>query len=175
VKESVFLTLEECLVLHEEQIRRFGGSAGLRDPGLLESALARPRSGYYRTLFEQAAAMLQSLAMNHCFVDGNKRMAVGCAFIFLDWNGFEINVGGEEAEKFLLEKVIIGKADVAEIAAWLEAHAGAISHGSAKDPSSLSSGKKPSAEAKKKSASRKKKPAAVAKKRRPGRSGPGKA
>jgi death-on-curing protein len=131
VKESVFLTLEECLRLHEELIRRFGGSAGLRDPGLLESALARPRSGYYQTLFEQAAALMQSLAMNHCFVDGNKRMAMGCAFIFLDWNGFEINAGGEAAENFLLKKVILGKADVAEIAAWLETHAAALSQGKA--------------------------------------------
>ena len=131
MKEAVFLTLEECLRLHEEQIRRFGGSPGLRDPGLLESALARPRSGYYRTLFEQAAALLQSLAMNHCFVDGNKRMAMGCAFIFLDMNGFEIDVGGEAAEKFLLEKVIIGKADVGRIAEWLEAHAAPLPSGKA--------------------------------------------
>jgi death-on-curing protein len=129
VKESIFLTVEECLRLHEELIRRFGGSAGLRDPGLLESALARPRSGYYQTLFEQAAALMQSLAMNHCFVDGNKRMAMGCAFIFLDWNGFEINASAEAAENFLLKKVILGKADVAEIAGWLEAHAAALSHG----------------------------------------------
>jgi len=131
VKESVFLTVEECLRLHEELIRRFGGSAGLRDPGLLESALARPRSGYYQTLFEQAAALMQSLAMNHCFVDGNKRMAMGCAFIFLDWNGFEINASAEAAENFLLKKVIIGKADVAEIAVWLEAHAATLSQGKA--------------------------------------------
>lgn len=123
MKEAVFLTLEECIRLHEEQIRRFGGSAGLRDPGLLESALARPRSGYYQTLFEQAAALLQSLAMNHCFVDGNKRMAMGSAFIFLDWNGFEINANGEEAERFLIEKVIMGKADVGEISKWLGSHA----------------------------------------------------
>jgi len=123
VREALFLTLEECLRLHEEQIRRFGGSAGLRDPGLLESALARPRSGYYQTLFEQAAALLQSLALNHCFVDGNKRMAMGCAFIFLDWNGYEINVGGEEAEGFLIEKVILSKIDVGEIAKWLAGHA----------------------------------------------------
>ena len=126
MRESVFLTLEECLRLHEEQIKRFGGSAGLRDPGMLESALARPRSGYYRTLFEQAAALLQSLVMNHCFVDGNKRMAMGCAFIFLDWNGFEINANGEEAERFLIEKVILGKIDVGEIAKWLADHAGPL-------------------------------------------------
>lgn len=123
MREAQFLSFEECLILHEEQIRRFGGSQGLRDPGLLESALARPRSGYYQTLFEQAAALLQSLAMNHCFVDGNKRMAMGCAFIFLDWNGFEINVSGKDAEEFLLKEVIVGKADVAAISEWLESHA----------------------------------------------------
>lgn len=126
MKEAQFLTFEECLILHAEQMRRFGGSPGLRDPGLLESALARPRSGYYRTSFEQAAALMQSLAMNHCFVDGNKRMAMGCAFIFLDWNGFEIVVSGEAAEKFLLEGIIIGKADVAAISKWLGEHAVAM-------------------------------------------------
>lgn len=127
MREAVSFTLEECLLLHDEQIRRFGGSAGLRDPGLLESALARPRSGYYRTLFEQAEALMQSLAMNHCFVDGNKCMAMGCAFIFLDWNGFELNASGEDAETFLLEKVIMGKADVAGIAGWLETKARPLS------------------------------------------------
>lgn len=119
MKETVYLTLEECLRLHEEHIRRYGGTPGLRDPGLLESALARPRSGYYRTLFEQAAALMQSLASNHCFVDGNKRMAMGCAYIFLDSNGYTIDHDGAEGEKFLIDRVIVGKADVAEIAEWL--------------------------------------------------------
>lgn len=120
--------------MHEEEIRRFGGTAGLRDPGLLESALARPRSGYYQTLFEQAAALLQSLVMNHCFVDGNKRMAMGCALIFLDWNGFEINAGGEEAERFLIDKVILGKIDVGEIAKWLADHASPLASAGAGVP-----------------------------------------
>jgi hypothetical protein len=74
-------------------------------------------------LFEQAAALLQSLAINPCFVDGNKRMAMGCAFIFLDWNGFEINASGEEAERFLIDKVIMGRADVGGISKWLADHA----------------------------------------------------
>jgi death-on-curing protein len=162
VKEAIFLTLEECLELYKEQIRRFGGSAGLRDPGLLESALARPRSGYYQTLFEQAAALMQSLAMNHCFVDGNKRMAMGCAFIFLDWNGFEINVGGEAAEKFLLEKVILGKADVAGISNWLETHATPLPQEGASTAASRKPGKSEAAKGSRK------KPAAAPKKRRGG-------
>jgi death on curing protein len=123
VKEAFYLTMEECLRLHEDLIRRYGGTSGLRDPGLLESALARPRSGYYETLFEQAAALLQSLASNHCFVDGNKRMAMGCAYIFLDENGFTIDHGGQEGEKFLIERVIVGRAELSEIASWLASHA----------------------------------------------------
>ena len=98
----------------------------MRDPGLLESALARPRSGYYQTVFEQAAALLQSLATNHCFVDGNKRMAMGCAYIFLEENGSTMKGGGAEGEKFLIDRVIVGKAEVSEIAAWLAHHAEAL-------------------------------------------------
>lgn len=126
MKETVYLTMEECLRLHAAHIQRFGGSPGLRDPGLLESALARPRSGYYQTLFEQAAALMQSLASNHCFVDGNKRMAMGCAYIFLDANGYTVDHGEAEGEKFLIDKVIVDKAEVGEIAAWLAARATAL-------------------------------------------------
>jgi death-on-curing protein len=126
VKETIYLTLEECLELHEDMIRLFGGSAGVRDPGLLESALARPRSGYYQTIFEQAAALLQSLVSNHCFVDGNKRMAMGCAYTFLRANGYRIKPMGAEGESFLIDRVIVGKAEIAEIAAWLAARATAL-------------------------------------------------
>jgi death-on-curing protein len=120
VKETIYLTLEECFALHAELIRRFGGSEGTRDPGLLESALARPRSGYYRSLSEQAAALMQSLAANHCFVDGNKRVAFAATAIFLRMNGFHLKVGADEGEKFLIKKVIVAKADVAEISSWIE-------------------------------------------------------
>jgi death-on-curing protein len=126
MKETIFLTVEECIRLHEQHIIRFGGTPGLRDPGLLESALARPRSGYYQTIFEQAAALMQSLASNHCFIDGNKRMAMGCAYIFLDTNGFTVDHEGAEGEKFLIERVIVGKAEISEIASWLASRASAI-------------------------------------------------
>ena len=121
MSETLYLTLEEGLALHAELIRRFGGSAGIRDPGLLESALARPRSGYYRSLSEQAGALMQSLASNHCFIDGNKRMAFAAAAIFLRMNGFHFQVDGETGESFLVGRVIVGKADLAEITAWMEA------------------------------------------------------
>jgi death-on-curing protein len=65
----------------------YAGAAGVRDRGLVESALARARSGYYGSLSEQAAALLQSFAMNHGFVDGNKRVAWASSLVFLRMNG----------------------------------------------------------------------------------------
>jgi death-on-curing protein len=117
---ALFLSLEEALDLHRQLIERFGGASGVRDLGLLESALARPRSGYYSSLSEQAAALLQSLAGNHAFVDGNKRMAFAAAAVFLRMNGFVLAVSADEAERFLIDDVITARAEVAPIADWLE-------------------------------------------------------
>ncbi len=117
---TLFLTLEEALDLHRRLLKRFGGLDGVRDRGLLESALARPRSGYYQSLSEQAAALLQSLAGNHAFVDGNKRMAFAASAVFLRMNGFRLDVAADEAERFLIDDVIQGHADVPIIAEWLE-------------------------------------------------------
>lgn len=119
-RDTLFLTLEEMLDLHRQLIERFGGAQGVRDPGLLESALARPRSGYYASLSEQAAALLQSLAGNHAFIDGNKRVAFAATAVFLRMNGYALVAGAEEAERFLVDEVIVARADVAAIAAWLE-------------------------------------------------------
>jgi death-on-curing protein len=120
VKSTLFPSLEECLALHKELIRRFGGQGGIRDPGLLESALARPRSGYYGSLSQQAAALMQSLARNHAFTDGNKRMAFAATAIFLRMNGFRLPVAAQEGEDFLVGKVIEAKADLEEITLFLE-------------------------------------------------------
>lgn len=70
-----YLTLAEVLAIHDDQIERYGGSAGVRDCGLLEAALFRPQTGYYADLIEEAAALWESLAQNHPFIDGNKRTA----------------------------------------------------------------------------------------------------
>lgn len=120
MKETLFPTLEEALFLYEELIKRFGGVAGVRDMGLLESALARPRSGYYKTLSEQAAALMHSLARNHCFVDGNKRMAFALSAVFVEMNGYRLLVSPEEGERFLVQEVIVRKVEVNEIADWIE-------------------------------------------------------
>ncbi len=121
MEPTLYPTLEEALFLHGRLLERFGGAPGPRDLGLLDSALARPRSGYYRSLSEQAAALLQSLALNHCFVDGNKRMAFALAAVFLRMNGTSLRVDAEAGERFLIDEVIVAKADLAVITAWLEA------------------------------------------------------
>ena len=113
-------TLAEALHLHARLLERFGGAEGVRDLGLLESALARPRSGYYRSLSEQAAALLQSLCQNHAFVDGNKRVAFALTAVFLRLNGYRLVVEADEGERFLVEQVIGNRADLACIRAWLE-------------------------------------------------------
>jgi len=118
--ETLFPTLEEILHLHGLLIDRFGGELGVRDLGLVESALHRPRSGYYATLADQAAALLQSLALNHGFVDGNKRVAFATCAVFLRVNGYRLRVDAVEAEQFLVDRVIVNRAEFGEIAAWLE-------------------------------------------------------
>jgi death-on-curing protein len=125
-KTTIFLSLHEVFELHSELLKRFGGSGGIRDTGLLESALSRPRSGYYESLSLQAAALLQSLVLNHCFIDGNKRVGFASCAIFLRLNGFRIKVSANKAEDFLIEKVIKGKCDLIEIAKWLEKHMTAV-------------------------------------------------
>ena len=84
-----YLTIEEVLEIHEDQITVYGGSRGLRDPGMLESALFRPQTGYYEDLLAEAAALWESLSQNHPFVDGNKRTAVAVVYTFLMINGWQ--------------------------------------------------------------------------------------
>ena len=101
-KDVKFLTLDEVLLLHEELITAFGGARGIRDLGLLESALFRPRTGYYTDLYEMAAALFESLLMNHAFVDGNKRVAFFGVDTFLRINGFKIEVSSTRAHPELI-------------------------------------------------------------------------
>jgi len=98
----LFLSTDEVLEIHTALIERFGGKAGVRDLGLLESALFRPRTGYYNDLVEMASAQFESLIMNRAFVDGNKRVAFFVTDIFLRLNGFKLKVEGKEAHRFLI-------------------------------------------------------------------------
>ena len=120
MKVVLFPTLQEALELHKRLIQRFGGTDGILDMGLLESALVRPQTGYYDTLSLQAAALLQSLCQNHCFVDGNKRVAFASTAIFLRMNDYRLEVHPDDGETFMVDQVIQQKLHIADIASWLE-------------------------------------------------------
>jgi death-on-curing protein len=83
----IYVTLDDALWIHEEQLRLFGGAQGVRDEGLILSALLRPQTGYYADLVEEAAALWESLTMNDGFIDGNKRVAFASTILFLEANG----------------------------------------------------------------------------------------
>lgn len=95
-------TIQNVIDIHEKLIELSGGSHGVRDEGGIESALARPQIGYYDGLIEEAAAIFESLAGNHPFVDGNKRIAVAITDLFLRMNDHKINVDSKEAHSFLI-------------------------------------------------------------------------
>lgn len=96
-----FLTVVDVLAIHADLIERYGGSRELRDLGLLEAAIHRPRVGYYVDLIEQAAALWESLAQNHPFVDGNKRIAFAATLTFLDINGVAITAAADATFDFI--------------------------------------------------------------------------
>lgn len=99
---TVYLTVAEVLAIHEDQIERYGGGAGVRDMGQLEAALFRPQTGYYPDIIAEAAALWESLSQNHPFIDGNKRTAFAVAFTFLAVNGVGITADEQRLIKFLL-------------------------------------------------------------------------
>ena len=96
-----YLTLADVLAIHADQIDRYGGSPGLRDPGLLEAALFRPQTGHYVDVIEEAAALWESLSQSHPFIDGNKRTAFAAAFTFLAINDVELKVSADETYGFI--------------------------------------------------------------------------
>ncbi len=126
MKAVLYPTLKETLELHIRLIDRFGGKSGVRDMGLLESALMRPQTGYYKSLSLQAAALMQSLTQNHAFIDGNKRVAFATSAIFLRMNGYRLKVDADNGESFIIDRVIKAKADIEEIATWFEKHMKAV-------------------------------------------------
>jgi death-on-curing protein len=122
-----FLTLDEVLDFHDRQITRYGGSAGIRDLGLLQSALAMPQASFggvfaHADVFEMAGAYLFHLAKNHPFVDGNKRTAALAAHVFLDLNGWSLGATSKAYED-LVVRVAEGSTDKAGAAAFFRRHA----------------------------------------------------
>jgi death-on-curing protein len=114
-----FLTVDEVLAIHERLIEEFGGPSGLRDAGLLESALFRPQTGYYRDLAEMGTALFESLLMNHPFVDGNKRVAFFATDIFMRLNGWKLEVDADKAHRFLIRLLETGKCDFEHLLPWV--------------------------------------------------------
>jgi death-on-curing protein len=116
-------TVEETVAVHAKLTARFGGSRGLRDRAASESALARPRSGYYSDLIQEAAALWESLSQNHAFVDGNKRVAVTMTAAFLQVNGYRLEFNDADAFSFLLDLYETGRMRFEELDRWLRQHA----------------------------------------------------
>lgn len=121
-----YLTLNELLVIHARLIQLVGGSPGVRDIGLLESALARPRATFdgidlYASLWTKVAALFHSLIQNHPFIDGNKRTAVTATGIMLELNGYRLAASNDSVLAFAY-RVIADQVALDEMAAWLEAN-----------------------------------------------------
>jgi death-on-curing protein len=115
----LYPAFEDVLSIHRTLIERFGGSHGLRDRGALESALARPQTGYYRDLIEEAAALWESLSQNHPFIDGNKRVAVTVTGAFLMVNGKRLQFTDAAAYSFLIGLYETNRMCFSELDAWL--------------------------------------------------------
>ena len=111
--------MDEAIAIHERLIERFGGTPGIRDKGLLESAMYRPRTGYYADLVELAAALFQSLLMNHAFLDGNKRAAFFVTDTFLRLNGWKLQVDAASAHAFIVGMLEAGDCSFEEIRSWI--------------------------------------------------------
>lgn len=116
------LTTDEVLAIHAMLVTTFGGHGGVRDPGLLESALYRPRTGYYADLAEMAAALFESLLMNHPFVDGNKRVAFFATDVFLRLNGWRLRVDADAAHGFLISLLDRAECDFEHLLPWIRQH-----------------------------------------------------
>lgn len=114
-----FLSLEEALAIHSRLAEEFGGGADVRDLGLLESALFRPQSGYYESLPEMAAALFESLIINHPFVDGNKRVAFFATDVFLRLNGWKFQVEAAETRRYLVGLLDQGSCDYSSLLRWI--------------------------------------------------------
>ena len=117
-----FLSLDEAIAIHGRLIEKFGGTPGLRDMGLLESALFRPQTGYYTDLAQMSAALFESLISNHAFVDGNKRAAYFMSDVFLRLNGWKLSVSSNAGYTFIVGSLETGSCDFDHLLPWIQEH-----------------------------------------------------
>lgn len=118
----VYITVAEAVEMHRQLIDEFGGIHGLRDRGLLEAAIFRPQNGYYDDLVHEAAALTESLASNHAFLDGNKRISLAATDTFLRINGQYLDLEPLAAYKFIMESIAKKEFRTRQIREWLAAH-----------------------------------------------------
>ena len=116
-------TVADVLGMHTVLIRRYGGALGVRDPGALEAALFRPHTGYYEDIVAEAAALIESLAINHPFVDGNKRIAFAAADVFFRINGWRLQRDPMQIHAEMMQMFESGTFDIAHLDPWLRAFA----------------------------------------------------
>lgn len=119
---TTYLTIEDVLFIHDDQIRTYGGADGVRDEGLILSALLRPQTGYYGDLIEEAAALWESLAMNHGFIDGNKRVAFASLIVFLGMNGLQLTASQDDVIAFIYQHLEAGTFRKEVLDPWLREH-----------------------------------------------------
>jgi death-on-curing protein len=117
-----YLTVNEVIVIHEYLIDEFGGLSGIRDLAALESALARPQTGHYKNIEEEAAALMESLAINHPFIDGNKRGSFFVTDIFLRLNGHFIDCDSQSAHIYFMELFESSNFRFKNLLSWLRKH-----------------------------------------------------
>ena len=114
-----YLTVADVLSMHTVLMQRYGGALGVRDPGALEAALFRPQTGYYEDIVAEAAALLESLAISHPFVDGNKRIAFASADVFLRINGSRLQRLPIQIHAEMIQMFEAGLFDIAHLDPWL--------------------------------------------------------
>jgi len=122
----VYPSIEDAIAAHSQLISRFGGSLGIRDRSALESALARPQSGYYSDVIQQGSALWESLSQNHPFIDGNKRVAITVTAAFLSVNGYSLMFDDLEAYWFLIGLYEAGTFDRTRLEGWLRGHSSPV-------------------------------------------------
>ena len=117
-----YLTLADILAIHDDQIRRFGGTFGVRDFGLIEAAIFRPQSGYYDDILGEAAALWESLSQIHPFIDGNKRVAFAATDVFLRINGWTLTALPTQIYDHMMLLYESGQFNFTELNVWLRAN-----------------------------------------------------
>jgi len=126
VKKTSYISLDIVLAIHDDMVEKYGGNSGIRDLGLIQSAIARPQSSFqgeelYANIFDKAAALFHSIILNHAFIDGNKRTAMVSVARFLSINEYTFDVNDKEFVNFPLQ-VESNHLSIEKISEWLKTH-----------------------------------------------------